>query len=102
MYRLIHFRSRIEDIKTDLTALSEEIRKRHIKRIALLPLGCGNGVLDWSEVLPAIRRLSGRPHRCSAPGVPPAGSPEAHPGLFSSHVDAPSANDEYGAVCPLT
>jgi O-acetyl-ADP-ribose deacetylase (regulator of RNase III) len=50
-----HWRSpsRIEDIKTGLTALSEEslvrrrgpgtIRKRHIKSIALPPLGCGNG-----------------------------------------------------------
>lgn len=52
-----HWRSpsRIEDIKTGLTALSEEIRKRHIKSIALPALGCGNGGLDWSEVLPAIR-----------------------------------------------
>ena len=52
-----HWRSpsRIEDIKTGLTALSEEIRKRHIKSIALPPLGCGNGGLDWSEVFPAIR-----------------------------------------------
>jgi O-acetyl-ADP-ribose deacetylase (regulator of RNase III) len=52
-----HWRSlsRIEDIKTGLRALSEEIRKRHIKSIALPALGCGNGGLDWSEVLPAIR-----------------------------------------------
>jgi O-acetyl-ADP-ribose deacetylase (regulator of RNase III) len=51
--------SRIEDIKTGLTALSEELRKRNIKSIALPPLGCGNGGLDWSEVLPAIRSALG-------------------------------------------
>jgi O-acetyl-ADP-ribose deacetylase (regulator of RNase III) len=47
--------SRIEDVKAGLTALSEEIRKRRIKSVALPALGCGNGGLDWSEVLPAIR-----------------------------------------------
>ena len=47
--------SSIEDIKTGLTALSEEIRQRHIKSIALPALACGNGDLDWREVLPAIR-----------------------------------------------
>jgi len=52
-----HWRSpsSIEDIKSGLSALAEEIRQRHIKSIALPALGCGNGGLDWSEVLPAIR-----------------------------------------------
>ena len=52
-----HWRSptRIEDIKAGLNALAEEISQRHIKSIALPALGCGNGGLDWSEVLPAIR-----------------------------------------------
>ena len=52
-----HWRSpsRIEDIKSGLTALAEEIRKRHLKSIALPALGCGNGGLDWNEVFPAIR-----------------------------------------------
>jgi O-acetyl-ADP-ribose deacetylase (regulator of RNase III) len=47
--------SSIEDIKTGLNALAEEIRQRHIKSIALPALGCGNGGLDWGEVFPAIR-----------------------------------------------
>jgi len=52
-----HWRSpsSIEDIKVGLNALAEEIRQRHIKSIALPALGCGNGGLDWSEVLPVIR-----------------------------------------------
>ena len=52
-----HWRSpsRIEDIKAGLIALSQEIRERHIKSIAVPPLGCGNGGLDWSEVFQAIR-----------------------------------------------
>ena len=47
--------SSIEDINTGLNALAGVIRKRGIKSIALPALGCGNGGLDWSEVLPAIR-----------------------------------------------
>ena len=47
--------SSIEDVKAGLSALAEEIRQRHIKSIALPALGCGNGGLDWGEVLPAIR-----------------------------------------------
>lgn len=52
-----HWRSpsSIEDVKAGLNALAEEIRQRHIKSIALPALGCGNGGLDWGEVLPAIR-----------------------------------------------
>ena len=56
-----HWRSpsSIEDINDGLRALAEEIRERHIKSIALPSLGCGNGGLDWSEVLPAIRSALG-------------------------------------------
>src|SRR4029077_1642655 len=51
-----HWRSpsRIEDIESGLMALADEIKKRNIKTIALPPLGCGNGGLNWGEVLPTI------------------------------------------------
>lgn len=42
--------SRTEDIKAGLEALTEEIRERKIRSIAIPPLGCGLGGLPWGEV----------------------------------------------------
>lgn len=47
-------RSRIEDIEAGLTALVQEIRRLGIRSIAVPPLGCGNGGLEWSDVRPRI------------------------------------------------
>ncbi len=46
--------SRIEDIDAGLVALVAEIKRLGIKSIAVPPLGCGNGGLDWAEVRPLI------------------------------------------------
>jgi O-acetyl-ADP-ribose deacetylase (regulator of RNase III) len=46
--------SRMEDIESGLKALVEEVRARQIRSIALPPLGCGLGGLDWDEVRPRI------------------------------------------------
>ena len=47
--------SRIDDIETGLAALVEEVQQRGIRSIAVPPLGCGNGGLDWQNVLPCIK-----------------------------------------------
>jgi O-acetyl-ADP-ribose deacetylase (regulator of RNase III) len=47
-------RSRIEDIDTGLAALVEDVRRLGIQSIALPPLGCGHGGLNWSDVRPRI------------------------------------------------
>jgi len=47
-------RSRIEDIESGLTALVEEIRRLGLRSIAIPPLGCGNGGLEWTDVKPRI------------------------------------------------
>ncbi|MBV9867535.1 MAG: macro domain-containing protein [Abitibacteriaceae bacterium] len=49
-------RSHIEWIEEGLCLLIEEVRSRHIKSIAIPPLGCGNGGLDWEQVYPLIER----------------------------------------------
>jgi O-acetyl-ADP-ribose deacetylase (regulator of RNase III) len=49
-------RSRIEDIEAGLKALVEEVRRLGIESIAIPPLGCGNGGLDWQDVRPRIVR----------------------------------------------
>ncbi|MGI8634953.1 MAG: type II toxin-antitoxin system antitoxin DNA ADP-ribosyl glycohydrolase DarG [Segetibacter sp.] len=46
--------SKYEYIEKGLAALKELIAKEKIKSIALPPLGCGNGGLDWSVVKPMI------------------------------------------------
>lgn len=47
-------KSRLEDIRSGLTALTEEIQKRGIRSVAIPPLGCGLGGLRWDEVRPVI------------------------------------------------
>jgi O-acetyl-ADP-ribose deacetylase (regulator of RNase III) len=46
-------KSKIEDIESGLVALVDEITRREIKSVAVPPLGCGNGGLDWE----VIRRI---------------------------------------------
>ena len=49
-------KSRIEDIKSGLRSLVEEVRRLHIHSIAVPPLGCGLGGLDWRQVRPMIEQ----------------------------------------------
>jgi O-acetyl-ADP-ribose deacetylase (regulator of RNase III) len=56
-------KSRIEDIEAGLAALVAEIKALDIRSIALPPLGCGNGGLEWADVRPRIERaLAEVPH----------------------------------------
>ena len=49
-------KSKIADIKSGLTALVDEVQRLGIESIALPPLGCGHGGLEWSEVAPLIEK----------------------------------------------
>jgi O-acetyl-ADP-ribose deacetylase (regulator of RNase III) len=57
-------KSRIEDIDAGLSALAADIRERKIQSIAVPPLGCGLGGLDWGLVRSRIEATLG-----SLPGV---------------------------------
>lgn len=46
--------SKIKWIKDGLVDLSSQIKRYNIRSIALPPLGCGNGGLDWASVKPII------------------------------------------------
>jgi O-acetyl-ADP-ribose deacetylase (regulator of RNase III) len=48
--------SKLEDIATGLVTLVEEVRSRNIQSIAIPPLGCGLGGLDWNVVRPMIEQ----------------------------------------------
>jgi O-acetyl-ADP-ribose deacetylase (regulator of RNase III) len=70
-------RSRLRDIEAGLADLRRVIEDRQISSIAVPPLGCGNGGLDWSDVRPIIAEALG-----GIPGVrvvvyPPQGAPPA-------------------------
>lgn len=49
-------KSKIADIESGLAALVEVLTQRGIRSVAIPPLGCGHGGLDWQEVFPLIQR----------------------------------------------
>lgn len=70
--------SRMADISAGLDALVTVIRDQGIRSIAIPPLGCGNGGLAWSEVLPLIEeRLASVAPDVDIRVFEPAGAPAA-------------------------
>jgi O-acetyl-ADP-ribose deacetylase (regulator of RNase III) len=70
-------RSKIADIDRGLDALVEAIRELGIRSIAVPPLGCGNGGLDWRQVEPLmVSKLSQLPD-VDVVIYPPNGAPAA-------------------------
>ncbi len=70
-------KSRLDDIKSGLRALADELVKLGITSVAVPPLGCGLGGLDWGDVYPLIVSTLG-----NLPGVAvhvygPNGAPDA-------------------------
>lgn len=51
--------SRIEYVEKGLIALRKTIQELSIKSIAVPPLGCGNGGLNWNDVRPLIEQYLG-------------------------------------------
>lgn len=49
-------RTKIEDIESGLIDLIDVIKNLSIKSVAVPPLGCGNGGLNWTRVKPLIER----------------------------------------------
>ena len=52
-------KSRIEDIDLGLKDLAQQVMRLGIRSIAVPPLGCGLGGLEWAEVKPLIERHLG-------------------------------------------
>ena len=68
-------KSKIGDIESGLNALIVDIRRLDIKSVALPPLGCGNGGLDWDEVRPMIEKAFAPLNEVNVWIYPPTGSP---------------------------
>jgi O-acetyl-ADP-ribose deacetylase (regulator of RNase III) len=96
-----HWRSpsRMEDIETGLASLVEEIRKRGIRSIAVPPLGCGNGGLDWREVQPRIERALRTLSGVKVLLYPPAGAPEAS--KIAHQTERPEMNPSRAIVLKI-
>ncbi|GIF77341.1 type II toxin-antitoxin system antitoxin DNA ADP-ribosyl glycohydrolase DarG [Asanoa siamensis] len=73
-----HWRSasRLEDIASGLASLVETVRRLEIRSVAIPALGCGNGGLAWSEVLPLIENACAQIPSVRAVVFPPTGAPE--------------------------
>lgn len=69
--------SKIPDIEAGLNDLIRVIRQEQIKSIAVPPLGCGHGGLDWAEVEPLIRAKLSQLEDVDVRIYPPAGAPSA-------------------------
>ena len=78
------------DIKTGLTALVEEVQRLGIRSIAIPPLGCGNGGLDWAEVKPLIlEAFKPLPH-VEVIVFEPAGAPSVEARAIATSQPPPS------------
>jgi O-acetyl-ADP-ribose deacetylase (regulator of RNase III) len=70
-------RSRLADVEAGLEALVAEVKRLGIRSVAVPPLGCGLGGLDWAEVRPRIEAAFGELPDIHALVYEPAGAPEA-------------------------
>lgn len=94
-----HWRSasRVADVEAGLRDLVDVISDLSIRSVALPALGCGNGGLNWDDVLPLIRDSLG-PLAVRALVYPPAGAPAATQML----VATPRPTMSYGRAALLT
>ncbi len=68
-------KSRIEYIRDGLSDLIFNIKKLGIRSIAIPPLGCGNGGLDWSEIQRLIETAFSEIPEVEVRLFPPEGAP---------------------------
>lgn len=69
--------SRLEDIDAGLTALVADVASLGITSIAIPPLGCGLGGLDWADVRPRIERAFAQLPEVRTVLFEPTGAPAA-------------------------
>lgn len=70
-------KSKIEDIEAGLKALVEEVNQHNIRSIAIPPLGCGLGGLEWEQIKPMIQKAFGALPDVHVLLYEPEGSPVA-------------------------
>lgn len=79
-------KSRIEDIEAGLDALVADVKRLGIRSIAIPPLGCGLGGLDWADVRPRIERAFAPLTEVTVLIYEPAGAPRPEERTVSKNV----------------
>ncbi len=70
-------RSKLADVEAGLVDLRATIEKLDLRSIAIPPLGCGNGGLDWADVRPLIEAALSDLSDVDVIIYPPEGAPAA-------------------------
>lgn len=70
-------KSRLEDIEVGLQSLVKELRKLEISSVAVPPLGCGHGGLDWGAVRSMIEKAFAELPEIRVLLFEPSGAPDA-------------------------
>lgn len=70
-------RSRLQDVAAGLADLVNTVQRLGIESIAVPPLGCGNGGLDWAVVQPLIEQAFAALPDVKVLLYPPSGAPVA-------------------------
>jgi O-acetyl-ADP-ribose deacetylase (regulator of RNase III) len=68
--------SRLDDIASGLDDLAKQVHALRIRSIAIPALGCGNGGLNWNDVLPMIREKLEPLGSVDVRVYPPHGAPD--------------------------
>ena len=89
-------KSRIGDIRSGLSDLVQQVRKLEIRSIAIPPLGCGYGGLEWDEVRPLIEHAFSEVPDVLVKLYPPNGAPEAK--AMPNRTEAPKMTDGRAAL----
>jgi O-acetyl-ADP-ribose deacetylase (regulator of RNase III) len=79
-------KSRIEDIESGLQDLVRALREYEVKSVAIPPLGCGLGGLEWREVRPMIESALAELPDLRAILFPPEGAPKAGEMVIRTHA----------------
>ena len=91
--------SRIDDIEKGLRDLIKVIQTNQIMSIAVPPLGCGLGGLEWSEVKPRIEATVGQLTNVDVVVFEPTGAPPAR--AMARNQKAPKMNESRAALVCL-
>lgn len=99
-------KARMADIRNGLRALISEVRRLEISSIAVPPLGCGNGGLNWHEVQPLIEAAFAEVPNVKVSLYSPHGAPEPKtmpvntkkPGMTPARALFIKSMHQYGAL----
>lgn len=91
--------SKIEDIKNGLASLVDEVKKLGIKSVAVPPLGCGLGGLNWKQVFSLMQEAFAKAPDVEWMVFEPSGAPE--PKEMANRTKRPKMTKGRAAVLGL-